>query len=115
MLFYLSVTKLETALAEMFNIELKFVIFQQRVEHQKDGLSTYARQNIYFQKMFLRQEICTRWEFQILTFFEKVKKVLDKTDEFCESIEKENLENINMGNDNTETDRIVEKIKNFKT
>ena len=50
-----------------------------------------------------------------MTFFEKVKKVLGKTDEVCESIEKENLENINMGNDNTETDRIVEKIKNFKT
>ena len=48
-------------------------------------------------------------------FFDKVTKVLDKTDEFCESIEREHLENINAGNDNTEIKEIINQIKKIKT
>ena len=49
------------------------------------------------------------------TFFEKVKKVLDKTDQFCESIEQENLDNINNNRDNTEIEELVKEIKKVKT
>ena len=49
-------------------------------------------------------------------FFEKVKKVLDSVDEFYKSLEKENLENINSGNDNSEIEIVaqIEKIKTHK-
>ena len=45
----------------------------------------------------------------------KVKKVLDKVDEFCASIEQENLENLNLGEDNSKIKEIVKKIKQVKT
>ena len=43
-------------------------------------------------------------------YFDKVKKVLDKLDEFCESLEQENLNNINNGEDNTKIEEIVKEI-----
>ena len=47
-------------------------------------------------------------------FFERVKKVLDNVDEFCESLEKENLKNIS-GNDNSEIEEIIAKIEKIKS
>ena len=41
------------------------------------------------------------------TFFQKVQKVLDNVDEFCESIGKGNLENISSGKDNSEIEEII--------
>ena len=67
-------------------------------------------ENVYELKDLYRMGVL---DFDI--FFEKVKKVLDKTDKFCESIERENLENINAGNDNSEIEEIVEQIKKIKT
>ena len=42
-------------------------------------------------------------------FFDKVKKVSDNLDDFCKSLEKENLDNINNGKDNKEIEEIVKK------
>ena len=67
-------------------------------------------ENVYEAKQLYQMGIL---EFD--NFFAKVQKLLDKTDEFCESIEKENLGNINSGKDNTEIEEIVEKIKKIKT
>ena len=59
---------------------------------------------------------CCIWAFLILKFFlEKVIKILDNIDEFCESIERENLKNIISGNDNSEVEDITEQIKKTKT
>ena len=52
-------------------------------------------------------------EFEI--FLDKVACVLDKVDEFCESIEREHLETIVSGKDCPEIDTIIEKIKKNKT
>ena len=48
-------------------------------------------------------------------FMDKVACVLDKVDEFCKSIEREHLENILAGNDNSEIETVLEKIKKTKT
>ena len=40
---------------------------------------------------------------------------MDKVDEFCASIEQENLENLNSGEDNSKIKEIVKKIKQLKT
>ena len=48
------------------------------------------------------------------TFFQKVQKVLDNVDEFCESIGKGNLENISSGKGNSEIEEIIKKIKTTK-
>ena len=142
----------ETALAEMFNIELKFTVdcLRNWVDKNKVLELDEKQKNDYLQNnkpdlccicdfsmdsraphgwfehickaehLFLENLYETREMFHmgILDFdifFGKVAKILDKTDEFCESIKREHLENIVGGNDNTEIKEIIEKIKKTKT
>ena len=48
-------------------------------------------------------------------FFTKFKKVKDSLDQFCPSVESENLKNINSGRDNGEIEQIVQEIQNTCT
>ena len=67
-------------------------------------------ENIYEKKDLFKMGIN---DFEVL--FTKVKKVMDSVDEFCSSIESENLKNINSGEDNGEIEQIVEQIQNTCT
>ena len=67
-------------------------------------------ENLYETREMFHLEIS---DFDI--FFGKVAKILDKTDEFCEGIKREHLENIVGRNDNAEIEEIIEKIKKTKT
>ena len=67
-------------------------------------------ENIYEKKDLFKMGIN---DFEVL--FTKVKKVMDSVDEFCSSIESENLKNINSGEDNGDIEQIVEQIQNTCT
>ena len=142
----------ETALAEMFNIELKFTVDCLRKwtdknkvleldEKQKnDYMQNNKRGTCYIcdfpmesrapngwfenvcrgEHLFLENLYKTKEMFQmeILNFeifMDKVANILDKVDEFCESIEREHLGNIIAGKDWDEINAIVDKIKKTKT
>ena len=137
----------ETALAEMFNIELKFTCDCLRIWFDKnikidefdDETKHEYRQNKISEKccicdfsilsrapngwfdhvckaehLFLENIYDSKDMFQMGIidygiFFDKVKKVSDNLDDFCKSLEKENLDNINNGKDNKEIEEIVKK------
>ena len=67
-------------------------------------------ENLYETKEMFQMGIL---DFEI--FLHKVTCVLDKVDEFCESIEREHLESIIGGKDLTGIEIIIEKIKKTKT
>ena len=142
----------ETALAEMFNNELKFTVgsikfwfnknkkvlqLDEDIKHeflQNSKPNTCCicdfpmesrapgewfehvcrAEHLFLENLFEARDLYRMGILDFDNFFGKVKKVLDKTDEFCKSIEQENLENINSVKDNTEIEEIVKKIKASK-
>ena len=142
----------ENAMAEMFNIELKFTVDclkkwtdrNKVLELDEKSKKDYIQNNkpsiccicdfsmdsrasngwfehickaeyLFFENLYDSKEIFRMGIFDFEIFLEKVTKILDKIDEFCESIERENLKNIFSGNDNSEIKEITEQIKKTKT
>ena len=142
-----------TALAEMFNVELKlvcdslktwFVTEIKSVEIDESLKDDFLKNNmpetcqicnfpinpfvqggwfehvcsaeyLYLQNIYKKKDLFRMGINDFETFFAKVKKVMDCMDEFCSSLESENLKNINSGEDNGYVEQIIEQIQNTRT
>ena len=128
----------ETALAEMFNIELKFTVDCLRnwfdrnkkvleldekqkndyLQNNKPQIScicnfsmnsrtpngwlehTCKAEHLFSENLYETKDMFHMGILDFDIFFDKVTKILDKTNEFCKSIERENSENINARKNN---------------
>ena len=145
--------KKNTALAEMFSVELKFTVDSLKFWFNKNKkvLETTQEQRFQFAQNSIKQTCClcdlplqsradNGWfehickvehlflehiysaremcqmgiaEFGI--YFDKLKQILDKVDDFCASFETENRISISNGKTNPEINEIVKKIKQTNT
>ena len=68
-------------------------------------------EHLFLENVFDARDLYKMGILEFDVYFDKVKKVVDKLDEFCESLEQENLNNINNGEGNTKIEEIVKEIK----
>ena len=72
-------------------------------------------EHLFLENLYEASEMFQMGILDFEIFMKKVARVLDRVDEFCESIEREHLEKLIGGQDCTEIETLVEKIKKTKT
>ena len=141
----------ETALTEMFNIELKFTIDCLRKWFEKNKVleldektkDDYRQKNkpdiccicdfpmdckapngwleqickakyLFLENLYETKDMYHIGILDFNTFFDKVCKIIDQVEQFCDSVEAEHLKSIISGKDTTEIEKLIEQISNSK-